>query len=146
MLHIYTDGACSGNPGPGGWAIVVYDDEIHQEVDAICNGDTCTTNNRMELSAVLAALTRYHEVDITIYSDSAYVINAINSKWIDRWVKKDFKGVANPELWKAVIKCLNTRSAKVEFVKVKGHSTNELNNKADRLAVRARDIFSGINI
>lgn len=141
MLDIYTDGACSGNPGAGGYALVVVDHESDSIIYSYYNGDRCTTNNRMELSAVLVALTKYYDEEITIYSDSSYIINAINNKWIDKWIKKNFIGIANSDLWNAIIDFLNNRIFPVKFIKVKGHSDNIYNNKADELACKARDIF-----
>ncbi|MCR5061237.1 MAG: ribonuclease HI [Saccharofermentans sp.] len=135
-VTIYTDGACSGNPGPGGWACILMAGGKSKE---LCGGDASTTNNRMELMAViqgLKALTRPCDVDV--YSDSAYVVNAFNQNWIGNWSKNGWRNsakaeVANVDLWKELVAL--TAVHKVTFIKVKGHSTNEYNNRCDELAV-----------
>lgn len=135
-VTIYTDGACSGNPGPGGWASILMAGGVKKELSG---GERDTTNNRMELMAViqgLRALKRPCKVDI--YSDSAYVVNAFDQNWIGKWVKNGWKNsakaeVANSDLWKELIELTNTHN--VTFHKVKGHSDNEFNNRCDELAV-----------
>lgn len=135
-VTIYTDGACSGNPGPGGWGSILMASGVSKELSG---GEKLTTNNRMELMAVikaLEALTRPCEVDL--YSDSAYVINAFNQHWIENWKKNGWKNsakaeVANKDLWMRLLEL--TAVHKVNFIKVKGHSDNEYNNRCDRLAV-----------
>ena len=135
-VTIYTDGACSGNPGPGGWAAILMAGGATKE---LCGGEESTTNNRMELMAViqgLKALKRPCEVDL--YSDSAYVVNAFLQNWVGKWARNGWKNsakaeVANVDLWKDLIAL--TSMHKVNFIKVKGHSTNDYNNRCDELAV-----------
>ena len=135
-VTIYTDGACSGNPGPGGWAAILMAGGAKKEMSG---GERDTTNNRMELMAViegLKALKRPCKVDI--YSDSAYVVNAFAQNWIGKWVKNGWKNsakaeVANSDLWKELINL--TTMHNVTFHKVKGHADNEFNNRCDVLAV-----------
>ncbi len=135
-VTIYTDGACSGNPGPGGWAAILMAGGAKKEMSG---GERDTTNNRMELMAViegLKALKRPCKVDI--YSDSAYVVNAFEQNWIGKWVKNGWKNsakaeVANSDLWKELIDLTSTHN--VTFHKVKGHADNEFNNRCDVLAV-----------
>lgn len=136
-VTIYTDGACSGNPGPGGWAAILMAGGAKKEMSG---GERDTTNNRMELMAViegLKALKRPCKVDI--YSDSAYVVNAFEQNWIGKWVKNGWRNsakaeVANSDLWKELINL--TAMHNVTFHKVKGHADNEFNNRCDELAVR----------
>lgn len=140
QITIYTDGACSGNPGDGGYgAILMYGDYVKE----ISGGERNTTNNRMEMKAVIEALKMLKEpCEVEVYSDSAYVVNAFNENWIENWRtrnwrKSDGKAVLNVELWQALIKLTNKHS--VKFVKVKGHSDNEYNNRCDELARGAID-------
>ena len=136
-VTIYTDGACSGNPGPGGWAAILMAGGAKKEMSG---GERDTTNNRMELMAViegLKALKRPCKVDI--YSDSAYVVNAFEQNWIGKWVRNGWKNsakaeVANSDLWKELISL--TAMHNVTFHKVKGHADNAFNNRCDELAVR----------
>ena len=135
-VTIYTDGACSGNPGPGGWAAILIAGNYKKELSG---GEALTTNNRMELSGVingLRALTR--PCKVTIFSDSAYVVNAFNQNWIGKWMTNGWKnsakaGVANADLWKEL--AVLTATHQVTFSKVKGHADDELNNRCDELAV-----------
>ncbi len=135
-VTIYTDGACSGNPGPGGWASILMAGGVKKELSG---GERDTTNNRMELMAViegLAALKRPCKVDI--YSDSAYVVNAFSQNWIEKWIKNGWKNsakaeVANSDLWKRLLELTSIHT--VTFHKVKGHADNEFNNRCDELAV-----------
>lgn len=134
-VTIYTDGACSGNPGKGGWgAILIYGDAVKE----ISGGEDNTTNNRMELKAVIEALKALKSpCDVEIYSDSAYVVNAFTQKWIDNWIKNnwktaDKKSVKNVDLWQELLVLIKTHN--VTFKKVKGHSDNELNERCDKLA------------
>ena len=138
QVIIYTDGACSGNPGPGGWgAILMYKDAKKE----ISGGMKETTNNIMEITAVIEALKCLKvESNVKIYSDSAYVVNAFLQGWIYNWMKKGWKTasgepVKNKELWEELY--LLTKKHKVEFVKVKGHSDNEFNNRCDEMARNA---------
>ena len=135
---IYTDGACSGNPGPGGWgAILMY----HENKKEISGGQKDTTNNIMELTAVIEALKllkRPCEVDL--YSDSAYVVNAFRQDWISGWIKNNWinsskEEVKNKELWQELVALTETHY--VIFHKVKGHSNNKYNNRCDELARNA---------
>lgn len=147
QITIYTDGACSGNPGDGGYgAILMYGDYVKE----ISGGERNTTNNRMEMKAVIEALKMLKEpCEVEVYSDSAYVVNAFNENWIENWRarswrKSDGKAVLNAELWQALIKLTNKHS--VKFVKVKGHSDNEYNNRCDELARGAIDALRTKNI
>ncbi len=141
-VTIYTDGACSGNPGPGGWAAILMAGGKSKE---LCGGEESTTNNRMELLAVingLKALTRPCEVDL--YSDSAYVVNAFLQNWIGKWAKNGWRNsakaeVANVDLWKELLEL--TKVHKVNFIKVKGHADNEFHNRCDELAVKCSREF-----
>ena len=134
-VTIYTDGACSGNPGPGGWAAVLIYGEHKKEISGGCRE---TTNNIMELTAILEALKALKtECEVELYSDSAYSVNAFNQGWIYNWIKKgwktaDKKEVKNKEIWQEIYDL--TKRHKVTFNKVKGHSDVELNNRCDELA------------
>jgi ribonuclease HI len=137
---IYTDGACSGNPGPGGWgSILMYKDNKKE----ISGGNANTTNNVMELTAVIEALKLLKfQCNVSLYSDSAYVVNAFNQKWIYGWMKNGWKNaskepVKNKELWQELYDL--TKFHNVTFIKVKGHSDNEYNNRCDELARNAID-------
>ena len=133
-VTIYTDGGASGNPGPGGYGIVLLSGEHRKEMSG---GFRLTTNNRMELLAVIIALEtlKFDGTDVTIYSDSKYVVDAITKGWVFGWEKKGFAKKKNPDLWMRFLKIYIKH--KVEFVWVKGHAGNELNEVADRLAVSA---------
>lgn len=137
-IIIYTDGACSGNPGPGGWGtILMYKDKRKE----ISGGKKETTNNVMELTAVIEGLKQLkYKCSVEIYSDSAYVVNAFNQKWIYGWIKNGWKTsskepVKNQELWKELYQL--TKQHEVTFIKVKGHADNEYNNRCDELARNA---------
>ena len=135
---IYTDGACSGNPGPGGWGSILMYKENVKEISGALNN---TTNNIMEITAVLEALKLLkEECEVKIYSDSAYVVNAFNQKWIYGWIKNGWKNaskepVKNKELWEQLYELTKTHN--VEFIKVKGHADNIYNNKCDEMARKA---------
>lgn len=135
---IYTDGACSGNPGPGGWGAILMYKGAKKEISG---GSKETTNNIMEITAVIEALKCLKvESDVQVYSDSAYTVNAFNQKWIYGWMKNGWKtangdNVKNKELWQELY--LLTQKHKVEFIKVKGHADNEYNNRCDELARNA---------
>ena len=139
---LYTDGACSGNPGPGGYAAILIYNNIEKE---IVGGQKDTTNNKMEMMAVIKGLEMLKEpCEVEVYSDSAYVVNCFNQGWIYNWRKNGWKKekkepVKNKELWEELYEL--TKIHKVEFIKVKGHSDNEYNNRCDRLAVSKRDEF-----
>jgi len=135
---IYTDGACSGNPGPGGWgSILMYKGNTKE----ISGAEKNTTNNIMELTAVIEALKALKfECNVKLYSDSAYVVNAFNQKWIYGWMKNGWKTsskepVKNKELWQELYSLTKTHN--VEFIKVKGHADNKYNNRCDEMARNA---------
>ena len=133
---LYTDGACSGNPGIGGWAFVLKYKNAEKQVSG---GEEQTTNNRMELTAVIRGLEALKEkCDVKIYSDSAYVVNAFVNDWLTPWQLNGWKNsqkkeVLNKDLWEKLLSL--TKFHKVEFIKVKGHADNELNNLCDKMAV-----------
>lgn len=135
---IYTDGACSGNPGPGGWGSILMYKENVKEISGALNN---TTNNVMELTAVIEALKLLkYKCNVKLYSDSAYVVNAFNQKWIYGWIKNGWKNaskepVKNKELWEQLYELTKTHN--VEFIKVKGHADNIYNNKCDEMARKA---------
>ena len=133
-ITIYTDGAARGNPGPGGYGVVLLSGEHRKEISG---GFNHTTNNRMELLAVIVALEalKIPGSDVTIYTDSRYVADAVNKGWLFDWVKKRFKDKKNPDLW---LRFLNIyKKHNVKFVWVKGHADNPLNERCDELAVTA---------
>jgi len=138
---MYTDGACSGNPGPGGWgALLIWNTEKE-----LSGGAPDSTNNRMEMQAVIEGLRALKEpCHVKIHSDSALIINAFKQRWIENWQKRgwkkaDKKPVENRDLWEEMLKVMSPH--KVDWIKVKGHSTNELNNRVDRIAVAASKQF-----
>mgnify|MGYP004525412091 CR=1 FL=1 len=132
---IYTDGACSGNPGPGGWGAILMYRGAKKEISG---GMKNTTNNIMEITAVVEALKCLKvESDVQVYSDSAYTVNAFKQGWIYNWMKNGWKTankepVKNKELWQELYAL--TKKHKVEFIKVKGHADNEFNNRCDEMA------------
>lgn len=134
-IDIWTDGACSGNPGIGGYCAILKFNTIQKVVSG---NKQATTNNEMELMAVIKGLEAIKEsCDITIYSDSAYVVNAFLENWITNWQKNCWANskrqpIANKELWQKLIDLVSKHN--VKFVKVKGHSTNEMNNLCDQIA------------
>lgn len=135
---IYTDGACSGNPGPGGWGSILMMGENKREISG---GKKDTTNNVMELTAVIEALKLLKRpCKVDLYSDSAYVVNAFLQNWICGWIKNGWKNsskeeVKNKELWQELFSL--TKIHDVTFHKVKGHADNEYNNRCDELARNA---------
>ena len=135
---IYTDGACSGNPGPGGWGSILMYKGNKKEISG---GLDNTTNNVMELTAVIEALKLLKfPCEVEVYSDSAYVVNAFNQKWIYGWLKNGWKNsskepVKNKELWQELYEF--TKMHNITFIKVKGHADNEFNNRCDELARNA---------
>ena len=135
-VTIYTDGACSGNPGPGGWGAVLMYGEHRKEISG---GDAHTTNNRMELTGPIEALELLKQpCKVRLYSDSAYLVNAFNQHWIANWQRNGWqtsqkKPVENKELWQRLLELCRTHE--VEFIKVKGHADNAENNRCDELAV-----------
>lgn len=141
-VNIYSDGACSGNPGPGGYAVILEYNGTELELSG---GEENTTNNRMELMGVITGLESLKEhCDVTIVSDSKYVVDAFNKKWIDSWQKKDWKKsdgkpVLNKDLWIRLLTSVNKH--KVTFVHILGHNGHEYNERCDKLAVIERDKF-----
>lgn len=137
-VTIYTDGACSGNPGPGGYGAILMYKNNRKEISGSMKN---TTNNVMEITAVIEALKLLkYGCKVKIYSDSAYVINAFNNGWIynwnnNGWKTADKKPVKNRELWEELYSLAKIH--KLEFIKVKGHSDNEFNNRCDELARNA---------
>jgi ribonuclease HI len=134
MIKIYTDGSSRGNPGPGGFGAVLLAGALRKEIS---QGFRLTTNNRMELLSVIVALEALKKEGsvVTIYSDSKYVVDSVEKKWIIGWEKKGFAKIKNPDLWKRFLKIY--RAHKVSFVWVKGHAENVENNRCDELAVAA---------
>ncbi|HBW00167.1 MAG TPA: ribonuclease HI [Bacteroidetes bacterium] len=135
-IILYTDGACSGNPGPGGWAALL----MHGDHEKMLSGaDPNTTNNRMEMMAVIEGLRALQKPCLVrVHSDSAYIINAFTQGWIDNWIRRgwkkaDKKPVENQDLWRDMIQAMDKHT--VEWVKVKGHSDDVLNQRVDEQAV-----------
>lgn len=134
QITIYTDGAAQGNPGRGGYGVVLLSPPYRKELS---EGFRLTTNNRMELLAVIKGLEalKVEGCDVTIYSDSRYVVDAVTKGWVFGWEKKGFKEKKNPDLWQRFLKIY--RRHNVRFVWVKGHDGNTENERCDRLAVAA---------
>lgn len=136
LVEIYTDGACSGNPGPGGWAAILRFGEYEKIISGF---DPSTTNNRMELTAALKALQELNQpCRVKLHSDSSYLINAFEHKWLDKWIKNNWKNAAgnpviNPDLWRALLQ-ENDRH-EIEWIKVRGHADDEDNIRCDKMAV-----------
>lgn len=137
-IIIYTDGACSGNPGPGGWGAVLISREHFKEISG---AESYTTNNRMELFAAIQALkTLKFPSKVKLHSDSAYLVNCFKQQWYKGWIKNGWRNskkhpVENQDLWELLLEL--TKVHQVEFVKVKGHSTDKWNNRCDELATTA---------
>ena len=138
QVTIYTDGACSGNPGPGGWGCILMYKEHRKESSG---GAENTTNNRMEITAALEALKLLKEpCQVDLYTDSAYLCNALEKKWLETWSRNGWKtasrsNVENQDLWKELL--IQFERHDVMFHKVKGHADNEFNNRCDKLAREA---------
>jgi len=143
IIEMYSDGACSGNPGPGGIGVVIMAGSAKKEISI---GYKHTTNNRMEILAVIEGLrflNKQNTIQITqinIYSDSAYVINTFEKKWINAWQRLGWKtqnkgAVKNADLWRQLLDEIGDK--KINWIKVKGHADNEYNNRCDKLAVEA---------
>lgn len=136
QITIYTDGACSGNPGPGGWAAIL---EYNGREKELSGGEAHTTNNRMELTAVIEALKALKEgCEVDLYSDSKYVIDALEKGWVynwrrNNWVKSDKKPALNSDLWETLLGEMARHKVKLHWVK--GHASNPKNNRCDELAV-----------
>ena len=135
QVELYTDGACSGNSGAGGYGAILIYKGLEKEISG---GEPLTTNNRMEIYAVIAGLECLKEkCRVNIYSDSAYTVNAFTQNWLEGWIrngwrKADGKEVANSDLWQRLYDL--TESHEVRFIKVKGHADNAYNNRCDELA------------
>ena len=144
-VTIYTDGACSGNPGPGGWGAILSYNGIEKELSG---GEKQTTNNRMELTGVISALSALKEPCIVeLWSDSKYVIDALEKGWAQGWrkrgwVKSDKKPALNPDLWEQLLNL--TAKHEMHYHWVKGHADNEKNNRCDQMAVERRDYFASL--
>ena len=141
-VTIYTDGACSGNPGPGGWAAILKFGPYEKELSG---GEAQTTNNRMELLGAINGLQALKEpCAVDLYTDSQYLSNAINLGWLEGWKKKNWKrkdgALKNVDLWQTLDKLLQTHT--VTFHWVKGHAENAYNNRCDALAVAEREKFA----
>ncbi len=134
MIEIYTDGAASGNPGPGGYGVILRSGAHYKEMSA---GFRMTTNNRMELLAVIVGLNALKTPgqDVTVFSDSKYVIDSVEKKWVFGWVKTGFKGKKNKDLWKQFLNIYKIHN--VKFVWIKGHNNHPENERCDVLAVAA---------
>lgn len=138
VVIIYTDGACSGNPGPGGWAALL---EWNGQERELKGAEPETTNNRMEMRAVIEALKALKRpCKVKIHTDSALIVNTFKQHWIDNWQKRGWKKsnkkpVENQDLWKEMLAAMKRHE--VEWVKVKGHADDETNNRVDRMAVEA---------
>ena len=134
MIQIFTDGACSGNPGPGGYGVILKAGEHYKELSG---GFKLTTNNRMELLAVCIGLESLKNLnqEVTIFSDSKYVIDSIEKKWVFGWVKKGFAGKKNKDLWLRFLQAYKLHQ--VKFTWVKGHAGHPENERCDILAVLA---------
>ena len=143
QVEIYTDGACSGNPGPGGWGAVLRYNGKEKELSG---GEAMTTNNRMELMAVISALRALKEpCAVELYSDSRYVIDALSKGWAygwrkKGWIKSDKKPALNPDLWGELLDLCAVHEMSYHWVK--GHAENEYNNRCDALAVAEREKFA----
>lgn len=142
-VTVYTDGACSGNPGPGGWgAVLVYNGKEKE----LSGGDASTTNNRMELTAAICALEALKEpCRVELYSDSKYLVDAIEKKWLEQWVKRGWKKadkspVLNPDLWQRLLEA--SRPHQVIYHWVKGHAGHAYNERCDQLAVAQAEAHS----
>ena len=143
QVTIYTDGACSGNPGPGGWGAILSWNGLEKELSG---GARETTNNRMELTGVISALSALREpCQVELYTDSQYVVNAMEKGWAVSWRARGWKRAnkepaLNPDLWAELLTLCERH--KVRFHWVKGHADNEKNNRCDQLAVQQRDLHA----
>lgn len=136
MIELYTDGAAKGNPGPGGYGVILKKGTHEKELS---QGYRLTTNNRMELLAVIIGLEalKNDNLDVTVYSDSKYVVDAIEKGWVFSWVKKNFKDKKNRDLWLRFLKVY--KKHKVKFIWIKGHNNHPYNERCDKLAVAAAE-------
>ncbi|MEO6719320.1 MAG: ribonuclease HI [Ferruginibacter sp.] len=136
-ISLYTDGASRGNPGPGGYGCILISGQHRKE---LAQGYRLTTNNRMELLAVIAGLEaiKKNELPVTVFSDSQYVVNSVEKGWLNTWIKTDFRGgKKNKDLWTQYF--VLAKNFNIKFQWVKGHSTNPYNNRCDELATTAAD-------
>jgi len=135
MIKIYTDGACSGNPGIGGWGVVIL--ENNKDDIFLNGGDDNTTNNRMELRAVIKGLQMLKKspLDVVVYTDSKYVSEAVDKKWVFGWEKKGFKNKKNADLWIEFLEVFRKHNVRMEWIK--GHNQHPQNEYCDKLAVKA---------
>lgn len=133
-ITIYTDGAAKGNPGPGGYGAILQSGPHYKEIS---QGFRLTTNNRMELLSVIVCLEMLKQegCEVTVYSDSKYVVDAVEKKWIEGWIKRNWKNVKNPDLWKRYLTVAARH--KVRFKWIKGHNGHPMNERCDFLAVEA---------
>lgn len=144
FVEIFSDGACSGNPGPGGWGAILRCNGYEKEISG---GEAHTTNNRMELTGVIQALSALkYPCKVRVTTDSRYVVDGITKGWAQSWKKRgwkksDGKPALNPELWERLLELLAIHD--VEFAWIKGHAGHEENERCDRLAVAQRDMYSG---
>lgn len=133
-IAIFTDGAARGNPGPGGYGVVLLSDAGHHK--ELSGGFRNTTNNRMELLAVIKGLEALKNPStVTVFSDSKYVVDAVTKGWLDNWRRKGFAGKKNPDLWRRYLEV--SRPHRITFEWVKGHAGNKYNERCDQLAVEA---------
>lgn len=134
MINLFTDGAAKGNPGPGGFGVVLKSGVHYKEISG---GFLCTTNNRMELLAVIVGLEaiKLNRAQVTVYSDSSYVVNAVSKGWIVDWERRNFNKVKNVDLWRRFLNIYKKHN--VSFVWIKGHAGHTENERCDRLAVEA---------
>lgn len=139
MIEIYTDGASKGNPGKGGYGVIIILKQTQQLIKEYSEGFRNTTNNRMELLAVITGLNKIKDFShlIYLYSDSKYVIDPINKNWISKWEFKNFYGIKNPDLWQILIQLLGKFS--ITFIWIKGHNGNYFNERVNELAVKASE-------
>ena len=137
-VDIYTDGACSGNPGPGGWAAILVAQGIEKEISGSV---ASTTNNRMEMTAAIEALKELKRpCTVRVHSDSAYLVSAFKQGWLDKWQLNGWRNaandpVSNADLWQDLLRL--ARPHRIEWIKVKGHADHPYNNRCDKLAVEA---------
>ncbi len=138
-ITLYSDGACSGNPGPGGFGTIV---DLDGERQIYEGGYKLTTNNRMELLGIIDPLERIEEAaDVTIYTDSQYIVNAINKKWLQGWIRRKWKTsskepVKNQDLWKRLLLLLEKNNIKIQWIR--GHNEHPENEECDKIAIAAR--------
>jgi ribonuclease HI len=131
---MFTDGAARGNPGPGGYGLILQSGQHYKEIS---EGFRLTTNNRMELLSVIIGLEMLKNPgsDVTVFSDSKYVVDSVEKKWIEGWVKRGWKNVKNPDLWKRYLKAASEHNVKFKWIR--GHNGHEMNERCDELAVNA---------